>query len=125
MTPHQKGSINVRKSVQWMLGNPDKYNIITEGTFLDKRKKLTLWSPRIYVVPHFENSTDMYRLFDISALTIWKHWLIQVKTNRMPEKDYLLQLFNFKVPPNTFKELHIWHDGNKTPQILDLNVDDY
>lgn len=48
--------------------------------------------------------------------TFW----IQVKTNKEPEEPYMNCLRKIEVPIYVKKEMHIWHDGIKEPQIIKL-----
>lgn len=47
-------------------------------------------------------------------------FLIQVKTNEMPKTAYIKTLKDFQVPFYVKKELHIWNDRQKEPDIIDL-----
>jgi hypothetical protein len=48
-------------------------------------------------------------------------FLIQVKTNRLPDEPYIEALKSILVPSYVSKELHIWYDGNnKEPKIIKL-----
>lgn len=47
-------------------------------------------------------------------------FLIQVKSNSMPSKPYIEALCEMSFPSYVKKELHIWHDGIKHPQIIKL-----
>lgn len=47
-------------------------------------------------------------------------FLVQVKSNQMPSKPYIEALCEMSFPSYIKKELHIWHDGIKLPQIIKL-----
>jgi len=57
--------------------------------------------------------------FDLIAMSCyWKpHWrLIQVKSNYCPPKERIL-IKDFKVPKGAVKEIWLWHDYVRKPEI--------
>lgn len=57
--------------------------------------------------------------YSIPAMVVDTFW-VQVKTNALPTQIYIETLKKISAPYYVKKELHIWHDNQKQPQIIEL-----
>jgi hypothetical protein len=59
-------------------------------------------------------------VFDIVALSASSIVLVQVKTNHRPSPAEIECIRDFPAPDNAHKQVHIWKDRKKLPEVMRL-----
>ncbi len=149
MNAHAKGLRNQRKSKQYILSHPEIYGNLTSNRihtvqsssfggdmfsvcygYTDKKNIKTGEYEKVPLLAGWDIITMPMDLDsecvidevggDIKLTINSCIYLIQVKTNNLPDNKYTIALKNFKVPFYVKKQLHIWEDRKKEPIIIDL-----
>lgn len=58
--------------------------------------------------------------FDVIGLSSASTILVKVVQNEMPRPWIIDQMNTLIVPPNCVKAVHIWHDGQDFPEVVQL-----
>ena len=59
-------------------------------------------------------------LWDLCGISATDFVLIQVKSNRPPSPAEREALAGFRCPPNTRRLIHVWHDRERVPRVVEL-----
>lgn len=127
MNPRQRGLINQRKSVQYVLKNVAKYGC-SSSILIDKNGKKTFTSDRVHNIGVGRFQDDLFGLFDLMTMPDAEEldcpiYLIQVKSesfslSKTADLQYSNKIFQFFVPKFVTKEIHIWKKNQQQPNII-------
>lgn len=126
-----KGLRNQIKSRDWILSNPSHYGVIIEKERV-QIVKTGHYGGDIFAIKYGEKMVkdklvDLKAGWDLIVMPDGNDeflsptiFLIQVKSEEMPDLEYMKALSDFKVPSFVQKELHIWIKGAREPKIIIL-----
>lgn len=112
MNVRAKGSRNQRKSRDYILSQP-KYKV-------DSSQLIEIVRSGIGSLDFFSDKIDKAG-WDLICLGDDFVYVIQTKTNKKPTKKYIELLKNMQLPKYVKRELHVWYDYVKKPEVICLD----